>query len=175
MSRLLNFTEIRKQAQKVLKDNRVQKPPVNLGNIAKRLGITVKYEPFEEDISGVLYRDQQGTIIGVNSFHHPNRQRFTIAHEIGHFVLHEMDVHVDKGYRMVFRNSKSSRADDPLEIAANWFAAELLMPAHMLRPEVEQFIHDFEDGEGLRNLARRYHVSTQAMAFRLANLGLLPE
>jgi Zn-dependent peptidase ImmA (M78 family) len=173
MARLTPLSEIRKKAVKVLRENRIQKPPVHLETIAKQLGITIKFEPFEEDISGVLYRDQQGTIVGVNSFHHPNRQRFTIAHEIGHFVLHEMDIHVDKGYRMVLRDSVSSQAVDPLEIDANRFAAELLMPESMVRKDAEELLHDMEDESGLQELASRYRVSTQAMAFRVANLNLL--
>lgn len=173
MTRLTPIARIRRQAHALLQENRIAEPPVKLDAIAKRLGITVKYEPFEEDISGVLYRDQKETIIGVNSLHHPNRQRFTIAHELGHFVLHEMDVHVDKGYRMVLRDSKSSQAVDPAEIDANRFAAELLIPEKMIRVDAQQLVSDIEDEAGLQALARKYRVSTQAMAYRIANLGLV--
>jgi Zn-dependent peptidase ImmA (M78 family) len=165
--------EIRNKAQALLKDDKLQDPPVRLEAIAKKLGIRIKHEPFEGDISGVLYRDPNGTIIGVNSLHHPNRQRFTIAHEIGHFVLHEIDIHVDKGYRVVLRDSVSSQAVDPLEIDANRFAAELLMPEKMVRRDAAECLEDVEDEAGLQALARKYRVSTQAMAYRLSNLGLL--
>jgi Zn-dependent peptidase ImmA (M78 family) len=173
MPHVTPLPKIRRQAQSLLRENRIHEPPVRLESIAKRLGITIKFEPFEEDISGVLYRDQNATIIGVNSFQHPNRQRFTIAHEIGHFVLHEIDVHVDKGYRMVLRDGTSSQAIDALEIDANRFAAELLMPENMVRKDVRELLHDIEDEAGLQTLAHRYKVSSQAMAFRVSNLGLL--
>ena len=75
MPRLTPVAVIRRKAQALLSDRRVQGPPVKLDAIAKKLGITIKHEPFDDDISGVLYRDPNSTIIGVNSFHHPNRQR----------------------------------------------------------------------------------------------------
>ena len=169
----LPLSQIRQNVKRLLHENHIQKPPVEVDRIAKNLGIKVQYEPFEDDISGVLYRDLKQTVIGVSALHHPNRQRFTIAHELGDFVLHEVDVHVDKGYRIVLRDSKSSQAVDPLEIDPNRFAAELLMPLTMIQQDAARYIHDIEDAEGLRALADRYRVSTQAMALRLGNLNLL--
>jgi Zn-dependent peptidase ImmA (M78 family) len=170
MSRLTPPSRIHEHVNRLLRSNHVARPPVRVEVIARNLGAIIRYEPFDDDISGVLYRDDQNTIIGVNSLHHPNRQRFTVAHEIGHLVLHELDVHVDKGYRMILRDSKSSRADDPLEIDANRFAAELLMPENLVREDVRKYIHDVEDDAELQQLAKRFQVSTQAMAFRLGNL-----
>src|SRR5437588_3449152 len=83
MVRLVPLSRIRRQAQAFLRENRIHTPPVKVETIARKLGITLRYEPFEDDISGVLYRDRAQTIIGVSSFHHPNRQHFTIAHESG--------------------------------------------------------------------------------------------
>jgi Zn-dependent peptidase ImmA (M78 family) len=165
---------IKEKVHNLLKDNGVTKPPVKVQNIASKLGILVRYEPFEQDISGVLYRDKDTTTIGVNAFHHPNRQRFTIAHEIGHFVLHEIAIHVDKGFRIVLRDTRSSKATDRLEIEANRFAAELLMPEDMFRRDVDRYLRDFENESELNSLADRYQVSRQAMALRLRNFALHP-
>ena len=74
---------------------------------------------------------------------------------------------------MVLRDSASSQATDPKEIEANQFAAELLMPEHMLKQDMSEFLSDFENEAGLEKLANLYQVSTQAMAFRLANLGVI--
>ncbi len=164
---------IKSQVQKLLKAGRIHRPPVRVQFLARNLGIKVRYEPFEREISGVLYRDKESTIIGVNALHHKNRQRFTVAHEIGHYVLHKIDVHVDKGYQFILRDSASSQATDALEIEANQFAAELLMPAHMLRKDVREYLKDLEDESNLQKLAAQYEVSAQAMAFRLANLQLI--
>src|SRR3954470_4270018 len=68
-------------------------------------------------------------IIGINSSHPETRKRFTIAHEMGHLVLHQLDqVHVDKQFLVKLRDDISSQAIDPHEIEANAFAAALLMP-----------------------------------------------
>jgi Zn-dependent peptidase ImmA (M78 family) len=172
MHRLITQERIAREALRLLRECSIHRPPVRVEVIAKHLGAVLRYEPFEDDVSGVLFRDRQSTTIGVSSLHHPNRQRFTIAHEIGHLVLHEMEVHVDKGYRVALRNSISSQAVDPHEIEANRFAAELLMPVHFLRADLQSFMHDMEDDSELRELARKYRVSTQAMAYRLGNLDL---
>jgi len=172
MRRPIGQDRIAQQAKKLLEQCSIHRPPVKIEVIARHLGAEIRYEPFDDDVSGVLYRDYHNTIIGVNSLHHPNRQRFTIAHEIGHLVLHEMEIHVDKGYRVALRNSVSSRAVDPAEIDANRFAAELLMPERFLERDVRLFLHDVEDDTELKDLAYKYRVSTQALAYRLGNLGL---
>ncbi len=102
-----------------------------------------------------------------NSLHHLNRQHVTVAHEIGHLLLHEgneMQVHVDKGFRMNLRNEASSKATDRDEVEANLFASELLMPEDMLLPDLDGSTIDIEDDYGLRLMADRYGVSPQAMA-----------
>lgn len=64
-------------------------PPLDPVFLANKLGLAVQFELMDENISGVLEKQNDGKFhIKVNSRHHPNRQRFTIAHEIGHFILH---------------------------------------------------------------------------------------
>jgi Zn-dependent peptidase ImmA (M78 family) len=143
--------------------------------IAATLGIEVQYEPAEADLSGFLYRNRKRktAIIGVNAIHHSNRQHFTVAHELGHFLLHDFDdVHVDRQFKVWLRNEESSQGVDVEEKEANLFAAELLMPASFLQEDVKQIgVVDLDDERALAKLARRYGVSTQAMTFRLAYLG----
>ena len=160
--------------RRLLRQARVRKPPVPVEMIARNLGTQIRYSPFEGDISGMVFRDKDRTVIGVNSLHHPNRQRFTIAHEVGHFLLHEgAEVHVDKTFRVNLRDDVSSKAVDKEEIEANRFAAELLLPEHMLIQDLKGQEIDFEDQGDLRGLSKRYRVSVQALTFRLINLGLI--
>jgi|SRR5437899_8810908 len=172
MPRLTSQLRIQQEVARLLKRCQINKPPVKVEDVARDLGAVIRFQPYEDNISGVLYRDESNTIIGVNSLHHPNRQRFTIAHEVGHLVLHEIEVHVDKGYRMVFRDKVSAQAADPAEIDANRFAAELLMPATFLRQDARLYLHDVEDDRELKQLAKIYGVSTQAMAYRIGHLAL---
>lgn len=155
---------IRREAQRVLDQMKINRPPVPVEKIAAALGATIKYAPYEGEIAGMLVRSNGEIVIGVNSLHHPNRQRFTIAHELGHLLLHKEDVHIDRA----FRNAVSSQAIDPNEIEANRFAAELLMPFSMINDaDISQI--DVEDESALRELAQKFMVSLQAMTFRVTN------
>ena len=164
----------------LLRKSSIQSPPVPVAEIAKTLGAEVRYQPGDDDLSGFLLRDhkQQRAVIGVNSAHHENRQRFTIAHEIGHFLLHEWEgVHVDgsdRGFQIKHRDEKSSAGTDIDELEANFFAAELLMPSKFLHEDVQRIkkLDLLDDNLGaFAQLAAKYEVSTQALTFRLANLG----
>lgn len=160
--------------RRLLGEHKISRSPIPVEALARSLGVRVSYSPFEGDISGMVFRDEDHVIIGVNSLHHPNRQRFTIAHEIGHMLLHKgIEVHVDRAFRINLRNDVSSQAVDPEEIEANRFAAELLMPKHMLIRDLKGRAIDFENEDDLRRLASKYRVSIQALTFRLINLGLI--
>ena len=139
-----------------------------------------RVEEVDDNLSGFLLRAKRDgrTVIGANKSHPKNRQRFTIAHELGHFLLHEGElVHLDEemgSFTVDFRNAFSSKGEDINEKEANYFAAELLMPEKFLRQELRGKRLDlFDDGEELQKLARKYKVSTQALTFRLTNLGYI--
>lgn len=169
------------QATKCLVEAGTSGIPVPLEQIAKKLGATVSFEPFEGQLSGMLYRDALHTVIGINSAHPHTRQRFTIAHEIGHFRLHKgRPVIVDKAMQEKLvhlnrRDENSSRATDREEIEANQFAAALLMPRDAVLREVQRRVarhRKLSDDLLVEELASVFDVSTQAMEYRLINLGL---
>jgi Zn-dependent peptidase ImmA (M78 family) len=160
----------------VLDECGVTEPPVPVEQIAVALGIVVVREPFKGDISGMLYREGGRILIGVNSSQAQVRQRFTIAHEIGHFRLHPgHDVHIDRDIKVDFRDEVSSLAIHREEIEANAFAAELLMPRRFLQREVLDTVARGKVTERslIDDLASRFDVSRQAMEFRLVNLGVI--
>ncbi len=158
------------EALRILTDLKVEKPNINLKRIAKSLGATIRYVPLDDNLSGSIFIDGNTAKIAVNSFHHPNRQRFTIAHEIGHLVLHseqfQNTIHVDKKFQM-YRNEKSSRGTDRLEIQANSFASELLMPKFLLEKVVGNMQIDMDDDDTIVELADKFRVSPTAFKFRL--------
>jgi Zn-dependent peptidase ImmA (M78 family) len=146
-------------------------PPVPVERLAKSLGVRVEYSPFDDELSGMAFLRGGQPTIGVNSNHHPNRQRFTIAHELGHVCLHrrelEAAVLIDKLF--LPRDSVSATGTDPLERQANAFAAELLMPAKLLAGILSK-TPDLEDDKRLIGLAQRFRVSLMALQYRLQNL-----
>ncbi len=166
---------IRSVAERLLADTPAGSAPVPLKAIVKSLGVEIHQEAVEDDLSGFLYRDHKRnlTIIGVNADHPPNRKKFTIAHELGHYLLHDFDdVHVDRQFKVWLRNETSSQGTDDEEKEANLFAAEILMPARFIEADVQQIGNfDLLNEKVIEDLAKRYGVSSQAMTFRLAYLG----
>jgi len=171
----------RKRIQQLVDDLLIRtketNPPINVEAIIKELGIQVvrqKY-PKDSDISGFVVRRDHVTAIGINSNHSPVRQRFTLAHELGHVLLHPpttQELHIDRQFSVKFRDEKSSQGLDLEEREANLFAAELLMPRRCLLPELSQNDGiDLEGNTAIDAMAKRYDVSSQAFAIRLSTLG----
>lgn len=131
-------------------------------------------QEMEESVSGMLVIKDGHAIIGINNSHHPNRQRFTIAHELGHFVLHsdESKVFIDNT-PVFFRDEQASQGVSQTEIDANNFAAELLMPEDFIKEQLKKHPIDAFDDFAIRRLAAQMHVSVQALTIRLAKLNLV--
>ncbi|MEQ6390321.1 ImmA/IrrE family metallo-endopeptidase [Bacillaceae bacterium S4-13-58] len=166
--------KIRQIVDDTLKKWRITSPPVQVEEIAKKEGLALVYKESENDKwSGMLYRKGKTGIIAVNDKHHLNRQRFTIAHELGHFFLSEddTDVYVDNAV-IRFRNETSSLGTDMEEIEANNFAAELLMPEDFIRKDIEEYKDEIDEWD-VFELAQKYGVSEQAMTIRLVKLGYM--
>jgi Zn-dependent peptidase ImmA (M78 family) len=127
-------------------------------------------------MSGLLVVEGKRGAIAYNATHASVRQRFTIAHEIGHYLLHLKNstskLFLDR-YTVYRRDDQSSTGNDREEIEANAFAAAVLMPGGLVRDEVRKNDFDLDDEDDLTILAKRFNVSTTAMTFRLGNLGLL--
>jgi Zn-dependent peptidase ImmA (M78 family) len=167
--------DIEREARKLLDSNEVTRAPIPVEQLAKALHIDVRYSAGAEDVSGALIRNEESTVIAVNSAQHENRQRFTIAHEIGHFLLHKgTQVHFDEDFRINYRNAISSDATEQDEIEANGFAAALLMPEPFLRRDWSRLKpEDAAIANAIKSLAVRYKVSMKAMEHRLVNLGFI--
>lgn len=149
--------------------------PIDVEELARLEEVAVQRVSADDDISGILHVEQGNAIIGVNAAHHPNRQRFTIAHELGHLTLHvgnkRDELFIDENL-VYFRDGKSTDIRDQKEIEANRFAAALLMPKKLLSNALDDLI-DINDDLTIRRLARRFQVSVQALTVRLTNLGYL--
>ena len=162
---------IRGHATTLLKQHKVVTPPVPVPRIAKALGIQLRFSPLDDELSGMIYIRDKAPVIGINSLHHPNRQRFTLAHECGHFLLHKdlitKEVHVDKSFPMLMRDSVSSMGIDETEMEANLFAAELLMPTTLIVEALGSELTDIDEEATVNLLAKRFKVSESAMSFRL--------
>ena len=170
------YTLTRIKAREILTAGKVSGPPVPVEQLAEQVAhAQIRREPFEGKLSGMVHRRRDGrVIIGVNSEHSDFRQRFTIAHELGHLLLHsDQHLHIDEAFPIGLRDEISSLAIDVREIEANQFAAELLMPFDMLKSYVADMEIDIaDDDKNIARLADIFQVSRQAMTIRLTRLNV---
>ena len=161
------------QAEETLRQAKIVSAPIAVERVAKHLGAEVRFSPLDDELSGMIYIKNNVPIIGVNSLHHPNRQRFTIAHEIGHLVMHRShlsdQVHVDKQFRVLMRDVNSTTGTDSIEVQANQFASHLLIPARILDEYLAGKPFDIDDDGPLEDLAKKVRVSKQTLAYRIRN------
>lgn len=167
-------TRPERRAYELLEEHGITRPPIPIDDLARKLGARLSFEAFSSNVSGLLYRDGLNVTMAINSSHATTRQRFTIAHEIGHLLLHEGPMFIDKTMRIDRRDENAALGTAPEEIEANRFAAALLMPEHMVLEMVTQLGRGNPTAdEIIAALAHRFSVSSQAMEYRLVNIGLL--
>ncbi|MBK6607736.1 MAG: ImmA/IrrE family metallo-endopeptidase [Leptospiraceae bacterium] len=143
---------------------------VDLNKVAEKLGIRVIEEDLPDNVSGVLdCRTKEEPIVLLNSHHHPNRRRFSLAHEIAHFVLHKMSgVHMDT--KIFLRSDSPNLHGIKIEREANQFAAELLMPEEQIRVAWKNLPENWFDEKPLEIIAKQFKVSEGALFIRLKQL-----
>lgn len=179
----LTSASIEASANKILSQYRIHNAPIDVAGIARDLGVTVHFEHLEDEVSGMLVVKNKEKHIIVNKGHHSNRRRFTIAHELGHLILHYKqgdEVYVDTKLMVYHRSGRTQDYSHPhatttpqQEREANSFASAFLMP----KPIVESFVDsqgiDVFDEFDLAKLAQAFDVSEQAMYIRLNILKLV--
>lgn len=179
---MIGRRQIRERVTQLLREHGIESAPVDVEALATLMGIEVRATPADDSQSGFLYRDEEGrAIIGVNSSQSAVRQRFTVAHELGHYTLHATErLHFDdqsRGFQVHLRNDLSSEGSDRLEIEANAFAAELLMPPSFLETDLRTSprLNMVDADPAFDALAKKYEVSRRALAIRLSHLGYIAE
>lgn len=148
------------------KEGYIDNYEVNIEEIIKSNDeiVLVKDSEMEPSMSGSLSKDKElgKWVIKVNAKHHVKRQRFTMAHEFAHYILHKDDQGKFVDEEIYFRKDHSS----PIEYNADTFAAELLMPHDAFKRAIS------EDGiKKINELAGLFNVSKAAITIRAAKLG----
>ena len=136
---------------------------LKLDKIAEKKNINVVYEDDMPSTQSGYFRAKNGVYtIGINNKHHRNRQRFTFAHELGHFYLHKGKDNQDADFEdeIYYRIENTSS----IEFAANEFASRLLIPEDRLAQKVKDGMTD------LNELAEYFEVSLEAMKYRVLSL-----
>jgi len=136
--------------------------PIDIKKLIQKFNINIIEEEMEYGMSGYIEKRADGWKIGVNKYDSLTRQRFTLAHELGHYILHK-DKIIDKKHEdyILLRDNEYT----PMEREANEFASELLMPAKHFRKYIQEGITKFKD------LAEKFNVSVNAIKYRAYKLG----
>jgi Zn-dependent peptidase ImmA (M78 family) len=151
--------KIRSLTKKLLDDCDIKTPPVKLSPIIKSLGITVvksrlgilppqNLSAFIDLKNKLLYFKRNDPVV---------RQRFSVAHEIGHYLMN----HAGRNKTLNLYSKK------PIEIEANLFAIELLIPFSWIKKDLENY------DASIPKLAKKYWVSEEAMGWRVAKSDVL--
>jgi Zn-dependent peptidase ImmA (M78 family) len=152
------------------------KIPIDVDAIIKAHGIEIFADnEMEGSVSGILMIKGKNVGIMLNLFQPVVRQRFTLAHELGHYILHRdtQRVFIDEA-PLFYRANRSGGDVDAREIEANVFAAELMMPEKAVRADFKAM--NFRTPEdAIWRLATRYNISRAAMSYRLRQLNLIAE
>lgn len=162
-----------KEAAKMLIQNYNLTPPINLRKLSKLLKIDVHFRELPDNCDGwvgSLKPEFIGTVkhlIVVNSNRSIVRQRFTIAHEIGHIVLKHYENFDKKELLILCKNLAEGSKEETLnyERGANIFASELLIPSSHLLKLLKQ-----KNNVSTEELSAFYRVSKQAMEIKLAEI-----
>lgn len=155
------------EAERILAENYITYPPVLPQKIASNYGLAVRYAPFpdaEWRVSGFLDFGERTIYVNESDSHH--RQLFTIAHELGHWILHKPIYDASPDQYAVLQRIPLGKPDiDPLEKEANVFAATLLVPKYLLD---EVCSKNYKPSTP--SLSFIFDVSQDVIGFRLAHL-----
>ncbi len=164
--------EIEIKAQEILKDHNLLQLPIDPLKVAHALNIKVMNAKFSgPGIAGALSKRGDYVSILVDYDDRPARKRFSIAHEIGHYILHVKAaddyeiVDNEDNFRTTINDLESWDNERRMEWEANVFAAALLMSEELVRKE-------WNSEKDLKMLAWKFQVSESAMAIRLSSLNL---
>lgn len=167
--------EIQDWIQEKISPSFYQDGSLNLYLLAQHFGIWLYEADFNDDsISWFITKKWDSFEITINRNHSLMRKRFTIAHEIGHYISSTLNSFSSNALNsawqisdyvrpLAHRQEDVSDEDKEMELEANSIAWEILMP----RSDVERYVSDWMD---VSQMASIFSVSESAMTVRLMNI-----
>lgn len=160
---MANFHLAQNKAESLIEKYKIDAPLVNVFVIAQEEGLTLKrFNPSTneklKDVAGFL--DPATKTIYINETDPPNRVTFTVAHELGHYILE----HQPDKYGVLPRWQKPGTEKTEIEREADAFAANLLVPKTLLKKVLSEYKLTKDD---VLTLAKMFGVSEEVMRYRL--------
>jgi Zn-dependent peptidase ImmA (M78 family) len=155
-------------AEQIIYDLGISRPKdIDLDAIALTLGVKVNYEPLA-DCEALIVGHGESAIATINSRSMPERQRFSLGHELGHWTYH-------KGHMLYCTQDDIEGRSDKVretEAVADRFASSLLMPSFLFKPALSA--HKKLSWRAVRELASEFECSPLATALRIVDLNVAP-
>lgn len=148
------------KAKQVLNENFILEPPIDVYELARNNGIEIIEQLFPnnyKNVSGFINIEDDHPVMYVNANDSQNRRKFTVAHELGHWILHEILIREDPKKAVLLRVALGANTDI-LEKEANAFAAELLVPMDIFSK--------LKNNKSVKQLAELFQVSTDVIGYR---------
>lgn len=145
-------------------DHYLSEHPVKLGAIAKQLGVKVLVSTLPRGTSGQISQEDGTFVIRINRHEAKHRQRYTLAHEIAHYLLHRDKIRESGEWseNVLLRSGQP----ESVEFEANRLASDLVIPSAQLAAVAAEYTGPITN-EIIEDLARRFRVSTAAMEIKL--------
>lgn len=161
----LEFHKIAEHDRSIV-ERHLQEKPVRLGKLATELGIKVKVSALGQGQSGLIECTDGNYTIKINRHETRERQRYTLAHEIAHFLLHRDVINANGSIRdnVLYRSGQPER----IEYEANRLAADLIMPIDRVQSDLARIGVPVSDTV-IERLAQEWQVSKAAMEIRLSS------
>ena len=151
-----------------------KKKAIDIEAIAREYGVVVRAVVIPDDIAGILNREEgAGTSILVNECHSRERQRYTVAHQLGHYLCDPgVGIHIDT---RTFWGRGSNESE--MERRANEFARGVLIPEGDIQREWQERVGDGDivdrEGDIVGDMASHFGVSVSVIVIRVIELGLI--
>ena len=161
---IFRYAEIKQAALNVLEANRIASPPVIAANLAVFYGFKVNTAAlgpkYAKSVAGFI--DIPAGEIWVNADDNPALQNYTVAHELGHYLLKHYETEdFEKNYSVLLREPGGASSQEPMEIEANLFADNLLVPAVFLQKYLDKYSHATD-----QELSNIFGVSPAVIRYR---------
>lgn len=159
-----NEWDLIQESDRKIVEKHLQNIPIRLGALASDLGLKVKVGTLEPGISGEIRPDvENGSYLIRISRHEPKaRQRFTLAHEISHYLLHRDEIGDGIEDSILYRSQLSSK----IEAQANRLSADIIMPVNVISSKIAGREGAISD-QDVFDLSEEFSVSKRAMEIRL--------
>lgn len=168
--------EVLDRAEKFCKEHNITTYPVRIIELCEKYGFKVYERYMATEVSGIIIAQKENItgfdtskLIMVNLSDSARRRRFTIAHELAHYILHKTDEN------QVFAHRDAGQTNS-LEIEANTFASALLMPKKLIYDALSYLSDDsrnISNSTLIKYIADSFVVSAQAAQIRLEQLGVI--